>query len=107
MIFVSMVIEAVPSERDRLVAAMAAMMEETRREEGCVVYTYAQDLADPNRFHLCEMWESLPPMERHIDAPHSARFVATLGETARITAVKAFGGEVEKVRIRAPGSRDG
>lgn len=107
MIFVSMTIDAKLGERDRLAAAMAEMMAETRREPGCVVYTYSGDLGEPDRFHLCEMWDSLPVMEAHINAAHSARFVAVLNETARISSLKAFGGDVEKVRIPAPESRLG
>ncbi|NMG41680.1 hypothetical protein GRZ55_20790 [Chelativorans sp. ZYF759] len=107
MIFVSMTIDALPGQRDLLAAAMADMMAETRRESGCIVYTYARDLADPDRFHLCEMWETLAAMEDHIDAGHSLRFTSVLGDVAKISQVKAFGGDVEKVRIRAPAPRGG
>mgnify|MGYP002623014632 CR=1 FL=1 len=105
MIFVSMVIDALPGQHSRLAAAMADMMAETRHEAGCVVYTYACDLTEPGRFHLCEIWETLALMEDHIDAEHSLRFMSVLNETAKISQVKAFGGDVEKVRIRAPAPR--
>lgn len=102
MIFVSMVIDADPQKRDALAAAMATMMAATRREAGCLIYTYSEDLADPNRFHLCEIWENADLMGAHIDADHAAAFVDVLTDSAKISSVKAFIGEVEKFRIRAP-----
>jgi len=99
-----MVIEAQESSIERLTSAMAGMMAETRSEAGCLTYTYSRDLEVENRFHLCEIWETSELMEAHIDAAHSVRFVAILNELAQIRAVKAFGGDVEKVRIRAPAS---
>lgn len=105
MIFVSMVIDANPDGRDKLIAAMDEMMAHTRTEPGCLVYTYSRDLTDPNRFHLSEIWDSQDLMEEHIDAPHSARFVSVLGNTAKIGSVKAFAGDVAKFRIRAPAAQ--
>ena len=102
MIFVSMTIDAQPGKAEELAAAMAEMMATTRLEAGCTVYTYSRDFADSNRFHLCEMWENEPLMNAHIDAPHSAAFVAVLATHGRISTMKAFGGEVQKHRIRAP-----
>lgn len=102
MIFVSMVIDALPGQADELASAMHVMMAKTREEAGCVAYTYSRDLTQAERFHLCEMWESEPLMEAHIDAPHAAEFVAVLSRTGKLSNVRAFGGEVQKHRIRTP-----
>jgi quinol monooxygenase YgiN len=103
MIFVSMVIRANPGTRDQLAEAMAAMMTDTRKEPGAVVYTYAADLADPDIFHLTEIWQSEAEMEAHIDAVHSRRFVQTLGGMATFVSVKAYSSTgTAKHRIRAP-----
>lgn len=105
MIFVSMVIEAEPEESTGLAEAMSTMMEKTRAEPGCITYTYARDIAAPNRFHLTEIWQSEALMDQHIDASHSSEFVSVLNVSARIVSVKAFAGDAEKFRIRAPAPR--
>ncbi|WP_238368468.1 putative quinol monooxygenase [Mesobacterium pallidum] len=103
MIFVAMQIRARPGASDRLAAAMTVMMSATREEAGCVSYTYSRDLTDPDLFHLCEIWQSRPEMVAHIEQPHSAVFVETLEVTGTFESVRAYEGEVAKIRIPAPG----
>lgn len=105
MIFVGMVIEAAAGRREELKQAMKTMMAITRNEAGCVTYTYSADLDIPDRFHLLEMWENEELMNAHIDAEHSADFVAILGEAGRIVSLKAFSGDAQKFRVRLPSSK--
>ena len=105
MIFVSMDIEAKPGGRDILIAAMQKMATTTRSEAGCIAYTFSAGLADPDRFHLVEIWENEELMDAHIDADDAGVFVGVLNEHGRITSVKAFEGEARKFRIRAPKPR--
>jgi quinol monooxygenase YgiN len=57
-------------------AALARLGEETRKETGCRRYVVAQDLADPGRFHLSELWDNLNSLAAHFDTPHVASFSA-------------------------------
>jgi quinol monooxygenase YgiN len=72
-------IEIDPAHREVAVAAAIDMMEATRREPGCISYTFSGDLADPGRFRLFEEWESQEALDAHFASPHMARFQKALG----------------------------
>ncbi len=62
---------------DKLDAAIAMMIEvvrETRAEDGCVAYSYAQDLADPGLVHIFEVWRDDEALHGHHTAPHFLRW---------------------------------
>lgn len=56
--------------------ALARLAEATRLEPGCIRYEAAQDVGEPGRFHLSELWEDLGALTRHFDTPHMAAFSA-------------------------------
>ena len=57
-----------PGKRDEAIAAMIAVAEGTRKEAGCIRYSYYADLEDPNKFSLYEEWESLEHLNAHLSA---------------------------------------
>jgi quinol monooxygenase YgiN len=67
-----------PARRDEAVRAATQMQEETRREAGCISYTFSADLAEPGLFRLFEEWESPEALAAHFRAPHMARFQAAV-----------------------------
>ena len=75
-----------PAKRDEAIAAANEMMAETRKEAGCVSYTFSADFSDPGLFHLFEEWESEDHLKAHFVAPHMAVWqerVAGYGITER------------------------
>lgn len=68
-----------PARRDAAIAAAREVMEATRREPGCVAYTFSADLGDPGLFHLFEEWESQEALDAHFQTPHMARFQQAMG----------------------------
>ena len=73
-----------PAKRAQAVAAARDLMRETRREPGCVSYTFTSDLEDEAVFHIFEEWESPEALAAHFATPHMARFqkvVPSLGPT--------------------------
>jgi quinol monooxygenase YgiN len=73
-----------PAKRAAAIAAAREMMLDTRREEGCISYTFSADVEDEGVFHVFEEWESAAALAAHFQAPHMARFqkaVAGLGVT--------------------------
>ena len=54
-------------------------MEATRREAGCVSYTFSADLSDPGTFWIFEEWESPAALAAHFQAPHMAAFQKAIG----------------------------
>jgi quinol monooxygenase YgiN len=68
-----------PVQREKAVAAASEMMRETRKERGCISYTFSADLEEPGRFLLFEEWESDDALRAHFAAPHMARFRQAVG----------------------------
>jgi quinol monooxygenase YgiN len=68
-----------PAQHEQAVAAAREMMRETRRENGCISYTFSADLEAPGRFRIFEEWESDEALRAHFTAPHMARFQKAVG----------------------------
>jgi len=71
-----------PGHRDKAIAAAVELMQETRKETGCLSYTFSADLVDPGCFRIFEEWESAEALTTHFTRPHMTRFqsvVPTLG----------------------------
>ena len=80
MIIVSGEIELDPANAAAVMDAARTMMAETRREDGCLSYTFYQSLERPGVFRVFEEWESLAHLQAHFDTPHMADWRAALGE---------------------------
>ena len=65
---------AVEQARDALVA----MQTETRREAGCLAYSFSVEIGDATRIHIFERWESMAALEAHFKTPHMASFGAAI-----------------------------
>jgi quinol monooxygenase YgiN len=74
MIVIAGKIQVRPEKRDEAQKAALAMAEATRRESGCVSYTFYADLVDPGTFFLFEEWESDAALGAHFQTEHMARF---------------------------------
>jgi quinol monooxygenase YgiN len=67
-----------PAKREVAVAAADDVMEATRREKGCLAYTFSADLHDEGLIHLFEEWDSQEALDAHFKAPHMATFQAAI-----------------------------
>lgn len=50
--------------------AMRAMVEATRREDGCLHYAYAEDVLEPGVIWVSESWRDGAALAAHLAAPH-------------------------------------
>lgn len=80
MLIVSGVIEVNPDNIGPAQVATTKMMEETRKEKGCIVYEFSQLVEAPHRFRVYEEWEDMDCLKAHGQAPHMAAFREALGE---------------------------
>ena len=80
MIVIAGQIRIDPAKREKAVAMALEMMEESRKEAGCLSYSFTGDLADPARFRIFEEWESADALKIHFETPHMARFQAAIGD---------------------------
>jgi quinol monooxygenase YgiN len=68
-----------PAKRDAAIAAAREMQAETRKERGCISYTFTADLEQPGGFRIFEEWESEAALYAHFGAPHMAKFQQAVG----------------------------
>lgn len=61
-------------------AVMARMIAASRAEDGCVEYSYAEDVLDRGLIHVTERWQDEAAFARHVAAPHLAAWRATWPE---------------------------
>lgn len=64
---------------------MTLMIEETRKEEGCLEYSYAIDVLTPDRLVVLEYWESWEALDAHFEARHMKNWRAALGSAGKIS----------------------
>jgi len=57
---------------------MAAMLAATRAEDGCLEYSYAEDVAEPGLVRVFETWRDQAALDAHFRTPHMAEWRAAL-----------------------------
>ena len=65
-----------PENLDRLRPHMAAMLAASRAEDGCLAYSYAEDVAEPGLIRVFETWRDQAAIDAHFQAPHMAAWRA-------------------------------
>ena len=77
----------VPEERiAELMPVASATLAPTRREAGCITYSYAIDVEDRGLIRIYEEWESRMHLDRHFQEPHMVpwrRMLAEIGASGR------------------------
>jgi quinol monooxygenase YgiN len=71
---------AKPGREEALRAQILALVDPTRREEGCVQYDVHQSTDEPGRFVFYENWTSREMLDRHLASPHLKAFLAVAGD---------------------------
>ncbi len=61
-------------------AAFTAMIEASRKEEGCIEYAYSVDVLDPSTLNIVEKWVDDAALVYHFQTPHMAAFQKAIGE---------------------------
>ncbi len=77
----------VPADRmAELLVVAKPTLEATRREAGCIVYSYAVDVLDPTLLRIYEEWETREALDKHGAQPHMTPWrekLAEVGASAR------------------------
>lgn len=81
MIIVTGHLRVAPDKMDALRPHARRTLEATRRENGCILYAYAEDVLDPGLIRIVERWTDWPSLEAHAKAPHMDGWRAALKET--------------------------
>ena len=94
MIIVAGTIRVAADKQSETTPHAQTMVEETRKEDGCIVYSFGWDVAEPGLIRVYEEWESQAHLDAHMNTPHMADWRAALGEIGVIERnVKILQGE--------------
>lgn len=66
-------------EFDKVQAQAVAMLKATHAEAGCIHYSFARDVEDPDLIRIAERWESEEALGAHSASAHMADFQKALG----------------------------
>jgi len=58
-----------PAKRNDVVEATIEVMQETRKQPGCISFVFSADLEDPGVLHVFQEWETAEALNRHLTAP--------------------------------------
>lgn len=58
------------AQLEPVLPAMAAMIDASRAERGCLYYSYAQDVRDPHLIHVSELWTDQAALDAHMTSSH-------------------------------------
>lgn len=70
-------------EFDKVQAQAVAMLKATNAEAGCIHYSFARDVEDPDLIRIAERWESAEALAAHGQSAHMAAFNAAMGSVQR------------------------
>lgn len=72
MLLIAGTVRIAPDRIEQMRAAAATMIAETRKEDGCLGYAFAQDLLDPGLIHIAETWRDGAALRAHGESAHMA-----------------------------------
>jgi quinol monooxygenase YgiN len=88
-----------PDDRQKFIDAVVPHLETTAAQPGCIYYVFAQDIADPDAFHLSEAWADDEALERHMADPAFIKAVSDVMSTVRVLDNQ---GQIYNVSSQAP-----
>ena len=65
-------VRVLPEVLDDFRPHMAAMLDASRAEDGCLEYSYAEDVLDPGLIRVFEAWRDQAALDAHFKTPHMA-----------------------------------
>ena len=68
-------IEAKPGMEERVKQELLAIVEPTRREQGCFNYDLHQSADNPALFVFYENWTNKAALDAHLETPHVQAFI--------------------------------
>ncbi len=73
-------LRARPGKEDETREALGGLVAPTHAEDGCILYSLHQGIADKTRFAFVERWESQQDLDVHLSSDHISALVARADE---------------------------
>lgn len=91
MIIVSGTATVAPGALDKARGAMERVIAATRKEEGCLFYSYGVDVLHQDTIIILDYWRDAAALAAHFTQPHMAAWMKTLGEIGVLSQdIKAY-----------------
>ncbi|MCB2052174.1 MAG: antibiotic biosynthesis monooxygenase [Novosphingobium sp.] len=84
------------SDAEKLSAAAVEVATHTRKEAGCVHYTFSRDVDDGNIIRVIELWQDENAIKAHMRTPHLGKFIEQLSSIEMTTTATMFDGINER-----------
>lgn len=82
MIRINSFMKAAPGKREALVEMALKLVEESKKERGCVAYDLYIDARDQDNMMICETWNDTESLTSHQGSKHFIDIVPRLHELA-------------------------
>ena len=69
---------------------MEALIAATRKEAGCIDYSFGADVTEPDTIVVLEYWDSWDALGAHVSQPHMGQWFARLGEVGVVSQTIRF-----------------
>lgn len=79
-VYLTAIVKAKPEHRETVLSVLLNMVEQTRKEEACLLYNLHNGTDDKNIFFFYEIWESQEGLDAHNQQPYIQEFVKIAGE---------------------------
>ena len=73
-IYLTAIIKAKEKYSEEVLSVLQEMVQQTRKEEACELYTLHQGIEDNNLFTFYEIWKSKEGLEAHNEQPYIKAF---------------------------------
>ena len=80
MIIVTGELRIAPANMERLRPHMRTVIEANRKEDGCLLFAYGEDVLEPGVIRIVEHWRDWPALAAHDKAAHVVAWRAVLKE---------------------------
>ena len=85
MIIVSGKAKLAPGALQKVQKDMETVIAATRKEAGCIDYSYGADVTESDTIIVLEYWESWEALQAHTTQPHMGAWMAKLGEVGVVS----------------------
>jgi len=80
MIIITGALRIAPEKMEAARPHMRALIEATRKEPGCLLYAFAEDVLEPGLIRMLEHWQDWPSFDAHDQSPHAMAWKTELLE---------------------------
>ena len=70
-------------EFDKVADEARALVAATNAEDGCIHYSFARDIGDPDLIHIAERWRDADALGAHGKSAHMRTFNQAMGSVTR------------------------